>query len=59
MEGDFNENLAKFLEDNPKYLGQELNEQKATGAPVQSTSSYQEDGVLSILAQKHPNINFK
>ena len=59
MDGDFNENLAKFLEENPKYLGQELkNEPKATGAPVQSTGSTTDDGVLGILAQKHPNIKF-
>ena len=59
MEGDFDENLAKFLQDNPKYLGQELkNEPKATGAPVQSAGSTSDDGVLSILAQKHPNIKF-
>jgi hypothetical protein len=59
MEGDFDENLAKFLQENPKYLGQELkNEPKATGAPVKSTGSANDDGVLSILAQKHPNIKF-
>lgn len=59
MEGDFNENLAKFLEENPKYLkGQELTEQKATGAPVKSISSTQSNGVLDILAQKHPEIKF-
>lgn len=59
MEGEFNENLAKFLKDNPKYLGQELeNEHKATGAPVRTFSSNQNDGVLGILSQKHPEIKF-
>ena len=59
MEGEFSENLAKFLQDNPKYLGQELNsEPKATGAPVQSTGSKEENGVIDILKQKHPNIKF-
>jgi hypothetical protein len=59
MEGDFSENLAKFLQDNPKFLGQELKtEPKATGAPVKSTGSNEVDGVIGILAQKHPNINF-
>lgn len=59
MEGDFSENLAKFLQENPKFLGQELKtEPKATGAPVQSTGSKEEDGVIGILAQKHPNIKF-
>lgn len=59
MEGEFDENLAKFLKDNPKYLKQELEttEPKATGAPVKSISS-KNDGVLGILASKHPEINF-
>ena len=58
MEGEFEENLAKFLKDNPKYLGQELEEHKATGAPVKTLSSNQNAGVLGILAQKHPDIKF-
>lgn len=59
MDGEFEENLAKFLKDNPKYLGQELKtEQKATGAPVKTLGSNQNDGVLGILAQKHPDIKF-
>ena len=59
MEGEFEENLAKFLKDNPKYLKQELEqtEPKATGAPVRTISS-KNDGVLGILASKHPEINF-
>jgi hypothetical protein len=59
MEGEFDENLAKFLKDNPKYLKQELEtELKATGAPVRTISS-KNDGVLGILASKHPEINFE
>ena len=59
MEGEFDENLAKFLKDNPKYLKQELEqaEPKATGAPVRTISS-KNDGVLGILASKHPEIDF-
>lgn len=58
MEGDFEENLAKFLKDNPKYLKQELEtEPKATGAPVRTISS-NNDGVLRILASKHPDMKF-
>lgn len=59
MEGEFEENLAKFLKDNPKYLKQELEttEPKATGAPVRTISSGS-DGVLGILASKHPEIDF-
>lgn len=56
MEGEFEENLAKFLKDNPKYLkGEELTEQKATGAPVKSLSST-ENGVAAILKAKHPEL---
>ena len=59
MEGEFEENLAKFLKDNPKCLKQELEtEQKATGAPVRTISS-KNDGVLGILASKHPEIDFE
>lgn len=59
MEGEFEENLVKFLKDNPKYLEKELEKEelKATGAPVRTVSS-KKDGVLSILASKHPEINF-
>jgi len=56
MEGEFEENLAKFLNDNPKYLkGEELNEPKATGAPVKSISSI-DSGVAAILKAKHPEL---
>ena len=59
MEGEFDENLAKFLKDNPKYLEKELTptEPKATGAPVRTMNSGS-DGVLGILASKHPEIDF-
>ena len=59
MEGeDFEENLTKFLKDNPKYLKQvETTEPKATGTSVKSISS-KNDGVLGILASKHPEIDF-
>lgn len=60
IEGEFDENLAKFLKDNPKYLKQELEttEPKATGTPVRNISS-KNDGVLGILASKHPEIDFE
>ncbi len=59
IEGEFEENLAKFLKDNPKYLKQELEttEPKATGAPVRTISSGS-DGVTAILKAKHPEIDF-
>ena len=57
MEGEFDENLAKFLKDNPKYLEKELTptEPKATGAPVRTMSS-NESGVTAILKAKHPEL---
>ena len=55
MEGEFEENLAKFLKDNPKFLGQGLEEHKATGAPVKTLSST-ETGVKAILRAKHQNL---
>ena len=59
MEGEFDENLAKFLKDNPKYLEKELTqtEPKATGTSVRTISS-KNDGVLGILASKHPEMKF-
>ena len=57
QEGDFEENLAKFLSENPEYIqGKELAEAKATGAPVKAIDSTEEDGVLAILRKKYPNI---
>lgn len=55
IEGEFEENLAKFLKDNPKYLGQELEERKATGAPVRTISS-EDNGVKAILRAKHQDL---
>lgn len=55
MEGEFDENLAKFLKDNPKYLGQEQEERKATGAPVRTISST-DNGVKAILKAKHQEL---
>ena len=61
MEGEFDENLAKFLKDNPKYLEKELETTEPivlTGAPVRTIGS-KNDGVLGILASKHPEIDFE
>ena len=56
MEGEFEENLAHFLKENPKYLekGFEI-EKKATGMPVKTISS-KESGVMAILKAKYPEI---
>ncbi len=58
MEGEFEENLAKFLQNNPKYTKrEELNkEPKATGAPVKSLGGSVESGVSAILKAKHPDL---
>lgn len=58
MDGEFDENLAKFLQDNPKYLkGEELNsEPKATGAPVKTLRESEATGVQAILRAKHPEL---
>lgn len=57
-EGDFEENLQRFLKENPKYLKNketEEIEQKATGTPVKTISS-KESGVMAILKAKYPEI---
>lgn len=58
MEGEFEENLTKFLKDNPKYKESEPEVQKATGTQVKKINS-QNDGVLGILASKHPDMKFE
>ena len=55
MEGEFDENLDKILKENPKYLGQTVEEYKATGTPVRTISS-QESGVKAILRAKHQDL---
>lgn len=57
-EGDFEENLKEFLEENPKYIkkqDQEEEEQKATGTQVKTINS-SETGVMAILKAKHPEL---
>ena len=58
MEGDFEENLNKFLKENPKFLNKTV-PSKATGVETRTTSqSNEDDGVMAILKSKHPNIDF-
>lgn len=58
MEGDFEENLNKFLKDNPKFLNKTV-PSKATGVETRTTSqSNEDDGVMAILKSKHPDIDF-
>ena len=56
MEGDFDDNLESFLNENPKYLKKQ--EMKATGVETKSSSIAKDDGVLAILKAKHPDIEF-
>jgi len=61
MEGEFDDNLAEFLEGNPKYLKQNQ-EQKddtkstSTGVHTQRQAASQDSGVTAILKQKHPEL---
>lgn len=58
MEGNFEENLSKFLKDNPRFLNKTVLS-KATGVETRTTSqSNEDDGVMAILKSKHPNIDF-
>ena len=52
MDGDFKENLSKYLADNPKYTKKQ--ETKATGIETKFQNMPQESGVTAILKAKHP-----
>lgn len=52
MDGDFKENLAKYLADNPKYTKKQ--ETKATGIETKVQTVPHESGVTAILKAKHP-----
>ena len=61
MEGEFDDNLTEFLENNPKYLkhGQEQNDKNkstSTGIHTQKQKTDQDSGVMAILKQKYPEI---
>lgn len=63
MDGDFDTNLDKYLQDNGQYLvnGTQNNNAKSTGINmngVNSGGSDSDDTVTAILKQKHPEINF-
>lgn len=60
MEGDFDENLKTYLDEHPKYLQKETDEDvpQTTGASVKKISNNAEDGVTAILKAKHPDIKF-
>lgn len=54
MEGDFSDNLKKYLADNPKYVKKQ--ETKATGVEAKNNNVSQEDGVNAILKAKYPDL---
>lgn len=60
MEGDFDENLKSYLDEHPKYLQKETDEEvpQTTGASVKKISNNADDGVTAILKAKHPDIKF-
>lgn len=57
MEGEFEDNLNEFITKNPRYINKADTEVKATGVPVKTINSTENDGVLAILKAKHPEMN--
>jgi hydroxymethylpyrimidine/phosphomethylpyrimidine kinase len=56
LDGEFEDNLKSFLTENPRFLGQ-ISTVKNTGVISKTTAlSNDEDGYLSILRRKHPNV---
>lgn len=63
MDGDFDTNLDKYLQDNSQYLvnGTQNNNAKSTGFNMNGAAtggSDSDDAITAILKQKHPEINF-
>lgn len=59
MEGEFEDNLKEFLKKNPKYLQKEVvddSSTKDTGVSVTKINESSENGVTTILKQKHPDL---
>jgi len=56
MEGEFDDNLDKFLKDNPKYLSKEESKVVQTTGVKTNNSIAKEGGVMAILKQKHPDL---
>ena len=55
MEGEFEENLKLFLQSNPKFIETKEEVKQTTG--IKSTGITQkDDGVVSILKQRHPEL---
>lgn len=57
MDGDFEENLEKFLKDNPKYLKTvDAPTKTTTGLPTEKIADKGESGVAGILKSKYPSL---
>ena len=61
MDGEFDDNLADFLENNPKYIKEsqeqyEENKGTSTGVHTQKQPTNQDSGVMAILKSKHPEL---
>lgn len=59
MEGEFEDNLSEYLNDNPQFLiSKEVTEQaqEDTGVAVTKVNKNAESGVTAILKQKHPEL---
>lgn len=56
VSGDFEDNLKTFLTDNPKFLNNSITVSKNTGVLSKTISNNEDDGVLSILRKKYPDI---
>lgn len=55
MEGQFEDNVAEFLKDNPKYLKAD-EPLKTTGTSTKGVPTPKEDSVVSILKDKYPDL---
>lgn len=56
MEGEFENNLDAFLEENDKYLKSNTSEAKDTGVSVNKKDIKKDSGVNAILRAKHPEL---
>lgn len=55
MEGEFEDNVADFLKENPKYVkGEEP--LKTTGTSTKGAATPKQDSVVSILQEKYPDL---
>lgn len=56
MEGDFEDNLKDYLEENPQFLISKAETPKTNGVATKKISEDADDGVTAILKAKHPDL---